>query len=103
MTAPGAQYGLNDSQLQQIIEATNQSLSQMRQLNNQVQAQASSLGQANVSDSGRMLVDKFGVWAGDFSRIENELNQLNQRVMDVRNASLQAAQQAADSASGAGL
>lgn len=103
MTTPGEQFGINDAQMQQIIEATNESLSQMRMLNNQVQGQAGALATANQSDSGKVLVNKFQTWSGDFAQIENQLKELNQRVLDLRNAALSFAQDATSTVSGSDL
>jgi len=102
-TNPGGSYGLNDGQLQQIIVQTDKSLGDVRTVNNQVQYQASALGVANNSDSGRILMQKFGTWSQDFAQVQTQLADLNQRVKDLRTAALSAASTATDPASGSTL
>ena len=102
-TNPGASYGLNDGQMQQIINSTDKSLGDVRTVNNQVQCQASALGTANNSDSGRILVQKFSVWTQDFAQVESQLADLNQRVKDLRLAAIAAGSGATDPVSGSTL
>ncbi|MFI0469578.1 hypothetical protein ACH347_36375 [Saccharopolyspora sp. 5N102] len=94
MTAPGGQYGLNEAQLGQIISATNKALTDMKTVNNQVQAQALALGDANQSESGRLLVGKFETWSTDFSNIQNQLDSLNTSVQGLLKVGRSAQEQA---------
>jgi hypothetical protein len=89
--------------MQQIINATDKSLGDIRTLNNQVQYQSSALGVANNSDSGRILMQKFGTWSQDFHQVEGQLADLNMRVKDLRAAGLAASTGATTPASGSTL
>ncbi|MEU5844930.1 hypothetical protein [Saccharopolyspora shandongensis] len=94
MTVPGGQYGLDESQLSQIINATNKSLTDMKSVNTQVQAQAMALGDANQSESGRLLVSKFDTWSADFNKIQAQLESLNGSVRDLLKVGRSAQEQA---------
>ncbi|WP_010693507.1 hypothetical protein [Saccharopolyspora spinosa] len=96
-----AQYGLNADHLRKIIQATDDALAKMRQLNNNVSAQASALMSANQSNSGKILNDRFSVWAQDFGQIAGNLTNLNGKVKGLLQLSLQTADDAA-STSGQG-
>ncbi|MGW5642788.1 hypothetical protein ACWEV3_17840 [Saccharopolyspora sp. NPDC003752] len=94
MTVPGGQYGLDEAQLSQIINATNTALTNMKSLNTQVQAQALALGDANQSESGRLLVSKFETWSTDFNNIQNQLGSLNTNVQGLLKVGRSAQEQA---------
>ncbi|MEU6265520.1 hypothetical protein [Saccharopolyspora shandongensis] len=103
MTVPGGQYGLDEAQLSQIINATIKSLTDMKTVNTQVQAQAMALGDANQSESGRLLVGKFDTWAADFNKIQNQLESLNGSVRDLLKVGRSAQEQANEVVNGTSM
>ncbi|WP_010693501.1 hypothetical protein [Saccharopolyspora spinosa] len=92
-------YGLKEAQLAKIIQATDDALAKMRQLNNNVSAQASALMSANQSNSGKILNDRFSVWAQDFGQIAANLSLLNAKVKALRQVMLHASEDSDSQAS----
>ncbi|WP_026422043.1 hypothetical protein [Actinokineospora inagensis] len=76
MTTPN-RYGYDDATLQGIINATETSLQQMAQLNQNVLNIQAMLPQVNNSTSGMKLATAIGEWSGDFNVVKNQLDGLN--------------------------
>ncbi len=77
MTSP---YGLDQAQMQSIINQTNDALSQMTTLNGTVQARADDIYSHAQSDAGRILQQRLNTWNTDFRAIINALSELNDGV-----------------------
>jgi outer membrane murein-binding lipoprotein Lpp len=80
------QLGLKEALLNPIINKTEASISEMTQLNNTINGIGQQIGIANVSDSGRILVEKIGVWNSDYVKLKSALDQLNTRVRNMQAA-----------------
>ena len=89
MTHPtAAAYGLNEAQLQQIIQATNDSLTAMHRLTSGVSSQGQMIAQANQSQSGQILSQKVANWTADFNKVGTDLDSLNKNVLALRDTGI---------------
>ncbi len=77
MTSP---YGLDQAQMQAVINATDDAISQMTTLNGTVQARADDIYSHAQSDAGRILQQRLTTWNTDFAAIVNALIDLNTNV-----------------------
>jgi hypothetical protein len=72
-------YHFDDADLQQIINKTQDAISEMNTVNSTVQAHTDSLVDANRSDSGQILSSHLATWTADFHTCVNNLTDLNQK------------------------
>lgn len=80
MTAPNGNYGYEDGMLLAVISATDEALSQMNTVNNNVISISGQLPLVNNSDSGIKLGGLLGDWSTDYNKILNQLTELNGKV-----------------------
>jgi hypothetical protein len=95
---PGPTYGMTTEQLNQIINATSESITRMHGVWSQVYAHASSIVSVNNSDSGRITQRDLETWSNDYSKIVGDLEALNEKVTRLRDANLSTTDEAADRA-----
>ena len=93
-----ASYGLDEAQLQQIIQATQQSLTAMRQLTSRVSGNGQLIAQANRSESGRILSQKVANWTADFNKVVTDLDVLNNKVLALRGTGISTSNEATSTA-----
>jgi hypothetical protein len=87
MSSPmGDTYGLDDAKLGQIYSGTFQSLQRMDQLNTGIGNHSDSMKQANQSDSGNIMHERFSTWSSDFHKIRANLQYLNDKVKAIKDA-----------------
>jgi hypothetical protein len=84
-------YGLSPDQVTAVVNGTEQAISDMQSLNNQVQSTGGDLGAANVSDSGVKTQNAISEWNDFYSKIINDINGLNQDVQSVNSVGQSAA------------
>ncbi|MEV0406060.1 hypothetical protein [Actinoallomurus sp. NPDC050550] len=75
---PGS-YHFSDPDLLAIINKTSDAINEMNQLNNTVMSHTELLGDANRSDSGRVLTQHITTWTSDFHKVVGNLEGLNTR------------------------
>lgn len=93
MTTPmGSTYAFSNEQLTQIINQTSEAIGEMNQLNSMVQSHSDMLGSVNQSDSGGILQGKLMTWTQDFHTVVNNLTDLNQKAIGLRNVNVSASQ-----------
>ncbi len=97
------QYGMDDAQLKQIIDATNYALGRMRGVNQTVTGEAGYYISVNNSDSGRIMQDNLNQWSEKFGKITNDLDQLNYKVEQLRKNNASTSGGAVHIATGSGL
>lgn len=89
MTTPStaevlAGFGMDEAMLRQIIDGTQQYLEQMDGVNTNVSTQASAILSVNTSDSGQILQGRLNQWAEEFGQIRGALQDLNNKVVGIR-------------------
>jgi hypothetical protein len=92
MTSPGGPglYGMTDAHLVSIINATRDHADQMHKLRANVEAQANVYIRANNSESGQIMTQRLNEWTQNFHRTVGHLEQLNEKVHNVRRNNLAA-------------
>lgn len=78
------QYGMDDAQLKNIIDATTDALGRMSGVNKTVSGEAGAYISANNSDSGRIMQSSLNDWSDRFGKITGDLDQLNYKVAKLR-------------------
>lgn len=97
MTTP---YGLDQGQMQNVINQTNEAIQQMTTLNAQVQSRAGDVYAHAQSDAGRIIEQRLMTWNSDFTAIVNALIDLNGTVQQWMHTSAQTATQGSSAAGG---
>ncbi len=95
MTSP---YGLDQGQMQNIINQTNEAISQMTALNGNVQARAGDIYSHAQSDAGRILEQRLTTWNTDFNSIVKALTDLNTNVQSWLNSNVSTSSSASGAA-----
>jgi hypothetical protein len=72
-------YFYSAPDLRSIIDKTNDAISEMGVVNSMVQSHTDALGDANRSDSGRILSQHLATWNQDFHTCVNNLTELNHK------------------------
>jgi hypothetical protein len=85
-------YAFSNDQLTQIITRTADAIGEMNQLNSLVQSHSDMLGSVNRSDSGGILQNHLMTWTQDFHTVVNNLTDLNQKAINLRNVNINASQ-----------
>jgi hypothetical protein len=70
-------YRFVDTDLQAIINQTQDAITEMNTVNNTVQSHTDALVDANRSDSGQILSSHLATWTSDFNACVNNLSDLN--------------------------
>ena len=78
------QYGMEDAQLKQIIDATNDALGRMNGVNQTVISETGYYISVNNSDSGKIMQDSLNQWSEKFGKITGDLDNLNFKVAALR-------------------
>jgi hypothetical protein len=77
-------YHFSPEDLQSIITQTGDAVSEMNTVNSIVQSHTDALVDANRSDSGQILSTHLATWTSDFHTCVNNLNDLNQKAIALR-------------------
>lgn len=99
MTSP---YGLDQGQMQNLINQTNEAISQMTSLNANVQARAGDVYAHAQSEAGRIVEHRLMTWNTDFAAIVNALIELNGNVQQWMQTSVATAGHGSAAAGGNG-
>jgi len=94
---------MTDANLVSIINATRDHADQMHTLRGNVEAQANAYISANNSESGQIMTQRLTEWTQNFHRTVGHLEQLNEKVTNVRKNNLSANTDASGFAQGSGL
>lgn len=97
MTSP---YGLEQAQMQNLINQTNSAIAQMMSLNASVQMRAGDIYAHAQSEAGKILEQRLSTWNTDFTAIVNALSELNSSVQQWMNTSVSTGGQASGAAGG---
>lgn len=89
--AVGGVYSFSDANLLQIINKTQNAIDEMNRVNGLVQSHTDALVDANRSDSGQLLSQHLGTWTTDFNICVNNLHDLNQKAIGLRQVNASAA------------
>jgi hypothetical protein len=98
MAAP--QVTLLDQLLGQIITESFNGSNEMTALNTQVQGAAAGIRADQISDSGSVIVKRLELWETDWGAVKMKLDDLNQRVTDMRASLLRGLEEALQHAQG---
>jgi hypothetical protein len=94
------QLGLDPPALNTIIQATDDAMREMQRVNGQVMSLGPTIGQHMNSDAGRIMNSRLTQWSMDFRPVIEGIGALNQRVIGVRTALINANTGAGQAASG---
>jgi uncharacterized alpha-E superfamily protein len=83
-----ASYSFSAQDLRQIINKTNDAISEMNTVNNMVQSHTDALVDANRSDSGQILSQHLATWNADFHTCVNNLTDLNNKAQALLNINI---------------
>jgi hypothetical protein len=72
-------YYYDSPHLQLIINQTNVAIDELDRLNGMVQSNSDALGDANKSDSGRIMTQHLAEWTTDFGVCRSNLKDLNDK------------------------
>ncbi|MGI5229459.1 hypothetical protein [Actinoallomurus sp. CA-142502] len=85
---PGGSYYYESQDLRNIIDKTNNAVSELNTVNSMVQSHTDALVDANRSDSGQILSSHLATWNTDFHTCVSNLNDLNQKAQALLNINL---------------
>lgn len=77
-------YGYNDTTMTSIINAADVAISDMNNVNSQVQQIQGYLPTVNISTSGHLLAAKLDDWTQEFARVVNALDALREKAEFLR-------------------
>lgn len=97
MTSP---FGLDLSQMQAVVNQTNEAIAQMTRLNGVVESRAGDIMAHAQSDAGRILMGRLNTWNNDFGAIVSALVDLNGQVQQWMQTSANTGGSAAGAAGG---
>jgi len=84
-------YQFSPQDLATIITKTSDAINEMNTVNNIVQSHTDLLTDANRSDSGTIISGHLTTWTTDFHNVVNNLNDLNNKAIALRNVNANAA------------